>query len=530
MKFGRRAFLLAIAAAAAVAACSSPASNSGPGASTGTSGTIPLLRVGTNFPINTLNPVTNGGNAGLIDQLSLETLLNLGPNNTLKPELATSVSHPNPVTYVYSLRPGAKFWDGHPLTAADVVFSWDAYRSPSSSYAAQFTAVKDITATDPRTVTVTLSQPNAAWPYVPTQVGGVFEKAFYQAHQATFGNAGTLLMGTGPWEVDDFGTTGAKLSANPHWWGGQVPIKRVTVTTYAEESSIALAMRAGEIDMDPYVLDTATFASSSGAKMLNSLTNTLAVFSMNTAVPPWNDVHVRRAAAYALNRADIIAAAAGYNVPVYTYYMPAYLRAMASQSQVSALLGSVPQYRYDVAAAKAELAESAYPHGVSVVLHEYTYGSSVNTAEVVAAELQKVGMNAQVKVDENTAWEASIVGPDAKRPSYFSTGYCGGPDISSCDAYLGSANLPQGHQNTAVWAPPAVDGLLQAALGATTAAARFATYAQITKTMQADLPYIGLYQEGVSVGISSQFTVPGYAANPPLSALNDYALYIKAAR
>jgi len=203
---------------------------------------------------------------------------------------------------------------------------------------------------------------------------------------------------------------------------------------------------------------------------------------------------------------------------------------MASKSQVDALLSSVPQYRYDVAKAKAELAESAYPHGVSVVLHEYTYGSSVNTAEVVAAELQKVGINAQVKVDENTAWEASIVGPDAKRPSYFSTGYCGGPDISSCDAYLGSSNLTQGYQNSAVWAPPAVDGLLKAALGATTAAARFSTYAQITKAIQADLPYIGLYQEGVSVGISSQFTVPGYASNPPLSALNDYALYIKAAR
>ena len=105
MKFGRRAFMLAIAAAAAVAACSSPASNAGPG--TSTSGAIPLLRVGTNFPINTLNPVTNGGNAGLIDSLSLETLLNLGPHNTLKPELATSVSHPNPVTYVYHLRPGS---------------------------------------------------------------------------------------------------------------------------------------------------------------------------------------------------------------------------------------------------------------------------------------------------------------------------------------------------------------------------------------------------------------------------------------
>src|SRR5262249_26765107 len=149
-------------------------------------------------------------------------------------------------------------------------------------------------------------------------------------------------------------------------------------------------------------------------------------------------IHVRRAAAYAMNRTDIIAAAAGYNAPVYTYYVPAYLRALASQPQVSALLNSVPLYKYDVAKAKAELAQSAYPHGVSVTLHEYTYGSSVNTAEVVAAELARVGINAQVKVDENTAWEASMAGPDRKRPTVFSTGFCGGPDISSCDSGLGS--------------------------------------------------------------------------------------------
>jgi peptide/nickel transport system substrate-binding protein len=340
-----------------------------------------------------------------------------------------------------------------------------------------------------------------------------------------------LIEGTGPLEIDSFDpTTGLKLSANPHWWGGPVRVKHVTVQLFANETDEALAFRAGEIDVAHDVLNPKAFASTSGANLVSTPAFSEGYFGMNYQQAPWNNIHVRRAVAYALNRADIIAAAAGYNVPVYTYYMPAYLRAMAPQAQVNGLLNSVPQYRYDVAAAKAELAKSAYPHGVSVVLHEYTYGSSVNTAEVVAAELQKVGINAQVKVDENTAWEASIVGPDAKRPSYFSTGYCGGPDISSCDTYLGSWNLAQGQQNSAAWAPPAVDGLLKAALGATSPAARFATYAQITKTIQADLPYIGLYQEGVSVGISSKFTVPGYAASPPLSMLNDYALFVKAAR
>src|ERR1700757_2920117 len=117
MKLGRGAFVLAVATAAAVTGCSTSASC--PAAS----GTIPLLRVGTNFPVATINPINNGFNAWSIDQLSLETLVKLGPDNTLQPQLATSVSHPNPVTYVYHLRQGVKFSDGDPMTSADVVFS-----------------------------------------------------------------------------------------------------------------------------------------------------------------------------------------------------------------------------------------------------------------------------------------------------------------------------------------------------------------------------------------------------------------------
>jgi peptide/nickel transport system substrate-binding protein len=524
MKFGRGALMLAIATAAAVAGCSTPTSN--PTAS----GTISLLRIGTNFPVSTLNPINDSGNSWPINELSLETLLRLGPNNTLEPELATSVSHPTPVTYVYHLRQGVKFWDGRNMTSADVVFSWDQYRAPTSTYTSNFTAVKNITAAGPYTVVVTLTQPNAAWPFEPPQIPGVFEKQFYQTHQSRFGQPGTLIMGTGPWKVDSFDpTTGAKLSANPHWWGGSVPIQRITVGTFADETGLALAMRAGEIDLDPYVLDTATFAKSSGAKLLSTLTNTVAVFSMNTKVAPWSDIHVRRAVAYALNRSDIIAAAAGYNSPVYTYYPPAYLRALGSPAQVSTLLNSVPLYQYDIAKAKAELAQSAYPHGFSATLYEYTYGSSVNTSEVVAAQLQKVGINARVKVDTNLGWEAAMGGPLLKRPTDFATGYCGGPDISSCDTRLGSWNLQQGQWNSADWAPPAVDSLLKAALAAAGPAQRFAAYTKIIQAIQADVPYVGLYQEGVSAALSSKFTVPEYASTPGLNQLSDYALNVRSA-
>jgi peptide/nickel transport system substrate-binding protein len=530
MPFRRLALTLAMASSGLVAAVVPPFdAASAYGASAG--GVIPLLRIGTNFPVPTLNPMTDGDNAWPIDELGLETLLKLGPDNQLEPDLATSVSQPNPVTYVYHLRRGVKFWDGDEMTASDVAFSLEQYRAPSSEYATDFVGVKDIAATAPYTVVVTLTQPDAAWADEPTQVPGVFEMKFYEAHKATFGNAGTSLMGTGPWEVDSFDpTTGADLSANPDWWGGKVPIQHVSIQLFSVETSLALAMRAGEIDLDPYVLDTTTFAKTSGAAIVAAPTDTAAVFSMNTEVAPWNDVHVRRAAAYALDRADIIAAAGGYNTPIYTYYPPSYLRQFASQSQVTALLNTLPVYRYDVAMAKAELAQSAYPHGFSTTLYEYNYGSSVDISEVVAAELQKVGINAHVQLAAtNPAWEAAMSGPDIKRPTDFATGYCGGPDISSCNTRLGSWNTQQGEWNSADWAPPTVDNLLKQGLLVSNPARRFAVYAKILRAIQTDVPYVGLFQEGVGIALSPKFTFPGYASEPDLTELDDYALNIKLA-
>src|SRR5215471_6079081 len=116
---------------------------------------IPLLRVGTTQPLSTLNPTKNFG-AWVVDDLTLETVMNLGPHAQLEPNLATSVTQPNPVTYVYHLRHGVRFWDGDPLTATDVAYSWNYVRGPGSQAAYNFPPVKSIVAANPATVVVTL--------------------------------------------------------------------------------------------------------------------------------------------------------------------------------------------------------------------------------------------------------------------------------------------------------------------------------------------------------------------------------------
>ncbi len=336
-----------------------------------------------------------------------------------------------------------KFWDGHPLTAADVAYSLNYDRAAGSDVAFAFADVKSVTATDPSTVTVTLTAPDASWKYVPAEENAyIFEKQFQQAHASTFGQPGTLVMGSGPWVIDSLDPTkGAQVTANPHWWGGKVAIKRIAFTFYATETSEALAFRAGEIDLDPGISSPKSFAATSGAKLLSTPGCSNGFFGMNVTQPGWNDVHVRRAVAYALNRTDIIAAYGGYATPIYTLTPPQLLASVASKSQVDGLLNSIPLYQYNLDKARQEMSESAYPHGFSAVMDIDNYGTDPDVDQVIAAELAKIGIKLELKELNVTVWQGIENGPAAKRSTAFGGGGCFQPDPNTYSDFLGSKNL-----------------------------------------------------------------------------------------
>jgi peptide/nickel transport system substrate-binding protein len=521
----RLAAALAATIAAGLTACSSTPSAS---TTSATGATIPLLKVGLGQSLTTLNPAKDIY-AAWINVLSLETLMRFGPNGNVEPDLASSVTHPNPVTYVYHLRQGVKFWDGTELTAADAAYSLNYDRAASSQIAFAFTSVKSITASGRYSVVVTLTHPDAAWQYVPAEQNAViFEEKFAQEHASTFGNQGTLLMGSGPWKIDSFDpTTGATLSANPHWWGGKVPIQRITFTFYANATSEALAMRAGEIDTAPDVSATKSFEATSGARMLNTPSCNIAFFGMNVNTPPWNNVHVRRAAAYALDRQDIIAAHGGYAQPLYTLIPDQLLQTIASPAQISSLLRSLPLYPYSVAAAKQQLAEAGYPHGVSGTMLEYSDPTILNESQVIQAELQKVGIHMQIKVLAINPWSAIESGPASKRMTTETSAGCSNPDPSSYYDILGSQNLQVGSWNVADYAPPAVDSLMSAGVATSVPAQRLAVYSKLLQTLQTDVPYVALYVSDASMPLSSKFTDDGFNYwTSPLSTAGYPSFYL----
>jgi peptide/nickel transport system substrate-binding protein len=484
--------------------------------------------VGTTFPEPNLDLAKNYA-ASMIDNLTLEALLQIGPQGQLEPELATSWSQTSPVTYVYHLRHGVKFWDGDELTAADVAYSLNYERAPTSQVSFGYpTTVKTITADGPYTVVVTLTQPNAAWNYDVAYAGtaGVIEMKFAQEHKGTFGEPGVFVMGTGPWEVDSLDpTTGAQLSANPHWWGGTVPIQHISFTFFSNETSEALAFRAGEIDTVNSITDPRSFGHTAGRNVLAAISCWSGFFIFNTQVAPWNDVHVRRAVAYALDRTAVIAANGGYASPNYTLIPPTMMRSIAPQSKVNALLSSINLYPYNLVKARAEMAESGYPHGTSTSLVAYSYSSVVNISQVVAADLSKIGIKAQLKVETLSAYEAMATGPVGKRLSGFTQSGCDTPDPSWYTLDLASSGIQDGN-DAAGYTSPLVDKLIALGNGSSNTTTRFAAYSGILRQLAVDVPYVPLYVQDIGLALSPRFSDPAYSQ---WSIVGDYAMGIKGA-
>ncbi|MCQ8835595.1 ABC transporter substrate-binding protein [Streptomyces malaysiensis] len=482
----------------------------GPGKSV-TDKQIPQLKVGVIGKVPTLDPKSNIGSGLYTNTLGLESLLRIGSNGRLEPWLATGYEQKSDKVYEYRLRKGVKFWDGSELTSDDVKYSWDHYRFDGSTRSRYFRNVADISTPDTYTVRVELKTPDGSWKYTPAMFWSViFQKKFAQEHKKSHGKPGTLLVATGPWKFDSLNpTSGMELSANPYYWGGKPPIGRISVKSYADDNSMALALRAGEIDLSPSIGSPKGFNATAGK---NSVT-TVAIcattlLSMPTKNAPWDDVHVRRAVAYGLDRKNIIASTQGRaGAPLQMLISPILMRPLGSKEEVDSALATIPVHDHDLGKAKAELAKSKVPNGFSGTF--VTPQSMAPTSEVIVDQLKKVGINLKLKSMTDTTWAALITGPADKRPMTIAeTGACS-PDPSWDDIFLGKANTAVGGLNLANYTPPEVDKLLASGLTTNEPKKRLQIYTDLLRRLGKDLPYVPLYAEGNHYA-SMKYDIVGY--------------------
>jgi peptide/nickel transport system substrate-binding protein len=348
---------------------------------------------------------------GAIMSLVQEGLLGFGDDLSLTPAAAESWKQADPTTYVYTIRKGVTFGDGSPLTPDDVLASYKFHMDPKSGsqLAAFFSSVDTVTATGENEVTVKLKEPNVQYQYTAAHMAGfLFKKDQLENKIEDLGGPDEMVLGTGPYKLVEFAPAEkAVLEARDDYWGPKPVAKRIVFSSIPDPQTRLLAMKNGDIDG---TFDLAISAIDQWKALGNVDVITapsLGIFSLtlDQSQPPFDDLHVRRAIAYSVDREGLVKALLKGNGEAATALNPPEIWAgVITPDEARAFYATIPGYQFDLAKAKEELAQSDHKDGFEFTVPGSTSDPyMINILQSVAENLKQIGIKMTVQeVDDNT--------------------------------------------------------------------------------------------------------------------------------
>ncbi|WP_308492312.1 ABC transporter substrate-binding protein [Microbacterium terrisoli] len=363
--------------------------------------------------------------------------------------LATSWTTPDATTYVFELRKDAKFQNGDPVTADDVAFSIkeaaDAKASPGTYYYLQNMA--SVAVTGPEEVTVKTKHADAGF-LVNMSIAGaiaVTQKKFWQAHNGKIGTSQSLIMGTGPYKVTEFvPDSHVTLERVDTWWGGVPKVKKIVFQFIPDQNTRLAAAQKGDVDIALNVpipqLKQWQGISNSRIEAVNDLSYVGMIFDQK--VKPFDDINVRKAISYSIDRNAIVKnLLRGLGQPASAIMTPESLEPAYSADAAKKLLGTLPQYDFDMAKAKAALAASSVPNGFTTELTYPNTGPQIGlAAQAIAESLKTIGVTVKVSEVPIEQWLATI--GDGKHGLGFMWYFSTTGDPSEINSYLVGPDNP----------------------------------------------------------------------------------------
>lgn len=447
-----------------------------------------------------------------IEALVAQNLVEAEPDGTPKPGIASSFEQPSPTTYVYHLRSGVRFSDGHPLTSADVVYSLRRNITGKEVWThGYWVNVASVSARGPDTVVIKLKHPDAVWQDVMIFTSPITEKAqLASIGEKALGTPGNLPIGTGPWKLDGFTPeASAQLSPNPYWSGAKQPAKKINITVFKDEASLALALRSGAINGTFGYAAPKTFANIPGVPQLKAPGTSETQVVINTARPPFNDVHVRRAIAYATDAKGIINALYPGAATEEASIVPSSLFVgLGGTSEVNELIGGLPKYEFNLEKAKQELAKSPYAHGFTTTVYAPAPEAPlVSAAEILASDLAKIGITAKIHEVQRDEEQPTLYN---KTTLFVSTTYSVYPDPEGMmSSLLPPTQIP--NPNVAHFNNAEVNKL-QAEEGETLdPAKRLQMIGKMLGVVGAEVPYVPVFTPDALSSLSEKYVFPTFS-------------------
>lgn len=320
------------------------------------------------------------------------------------PMLATEYSvSEDGLTWTFQLREGVTFQNGDPLTAQDVVYSYE--RCFDNAYMQEkVEAIDSVTAPDDSTVEMHLKYQFSPLMEKIAAIG-IVSQSFAEANMDDQGLLGFNACGTGAYSVKEaIPDVSITLEAYSGYWGGEAPIKTLNFEQITDETTAVTAFEAGEIDVMSIPSANWTQISESGQYNTDSRPSNHVVYLIfNTEAAPFDNRELRQAIAYAINREDIIAVAADGLADPATSLATSYMLGYTEDHMT---------YEYDPEKAKELLAEAGYPDGLDIGSMKTMSGSYFEKVmQVVQSQLAEIGITSTIEgMDGNSLVEDCITG------------------------------------------------------------------------------------------------------------------------
>lgn len=315
----------------------------------------------------------------------------------------------------------ATFQNGDPMTAEDVVFSYNLAME-NSKYGYVTSMIDKIEAKDDKTVVLTLKYPYAAIAHTFFTIKIISEREYNEIAESggTFGTA-PHKAGTGPYYVTEYDVSaGVTLEAYEDYWQGAPDIKKVEYRVITDDAAAVIAFENGEIDYltDAPLSEWENIEKSAGDNCELVKANDITFLGINYKSKSNNSIlaneKVREAIFYAVNKAGIVqSSTSGLGTVAYEYMLPEYVPTSPKASDSGFKTYDYDEEKCHQCLLDAGFTEEEIAEGIPVgtILTYPSDNSPKGKAAVVIQDcLKQNGMIAEVEIREAAACSNDLYG------------------------------------------------------------------------------------------------------------------------
>ena len=325
-----------------------------------------------------------------------EGLVKPDSSGQIVPAVASDVSRSaDGLVYSFTLRDGILFHNGQPVEMDDVIYSiqrrWDG--NDSAAYLKALNVIKELKV-EGKKLDIILSEPS-----------NEFLAALMDVYIIPKNNSEleTSPVGTGPYRfVSRSVQDSLVLESFDSYWGEKGRIKTVVFKVLESADGLILGLQSGALDLVAHLSSDQTAQLDEGFNVVVGTMNIVQALYLNNAAKPFDDVRVRQALCYAIDRQAIIDIAFdGYGVPLGTSMFPSF-----AKYYVDSL---TDYYSYDPEKARSLLSAAGYPDGFKMTISvPSNYTPHVNAATVIAEQLRDVGIHATLNLLDWSTWLSEV--------------------------------------------------------------------------------------------------------------------------